>query len=284
MFVLSPCMISVCDPCALSVCHLCVSLPPPRKRVAPFTTAVPFLQFPSFFSCIISSIPHPIYWLDLEDKMSSENARLCKLNTRLLMCCDHPLLLMKPSWKIIPKDSLKPLTKHSGKLLALEKILDQLLVVERSRSNKVLIVSQFAEMVQLLGIFCRLKSFGFRIIDGFTGSTERRSICCEFGSKRHSAPPILIATTRAAGLGLNLTVANTVVLFDSDFDPVVNERAIARVFRPGQCNKVTIYRLLVRNSIEELNLRQMSWPELSNRRLVRREDSFLDQVPRSQFF
>lgn len=67
---------------------------------------------------------------------------------------------------------------------------------------------------------------------------------------------IFLLSTRAGGLGINLTAADTVIFYDSDWNPTVDQQAMDRAHRLGQTRQVTVYRLITKNTIEERILKR----------------------------
>ncbi len=67
---------------------------------------------------------------------------------------------------------------------------------------------------------------------------------------------MFLLSTRAGGLGINLTAADTVIFYDSDWNPTMDQQAMDRAHRPGQTKQVTVYRLITRNTVEERILRR----------------------------
>src|SRR5258708_17878371 len=113
--------------------------------------------------------------------------------------------------------------------------------------QKVLVFSQFVEMLDLLRPILRERGWKLFYL---TGHTENRGeLVREFQSAKGAA--VFLISLKAGGFGLNLTAASYVVLFDPWWNPAVETQAIDRTHRIGQVNKVIAYRLLIKNSIEE---------------------------------
>lgn len=140
------------------------------------------------------------------------------------------------------------IVQHSGKIQLLEQILDHLL----PQDHKVLVFSQFTNTLDLLSL--RLKSIGISTsrLDGRFSVDERRDEIEQFSSEGENSSKVFLISTRAGGLGLNLVEADTVILFDSDWNPQMDLQAIDRVHRIGQTKPVKIFRFVVRNTIEEI--------------------------------
>lgn len=145
--------------------------------------------------------------------------------------------------------TLEVLLETSGKL----RILNQLLPPILAEGCKVLIFSQFVRMLDLIQDWCELSSLSALRIDGSTDSETRNSQISQFNDPKDSTNVFLLST-RAAGLGINLAAADTVVLFDSDWNPQVDLQAMDRCHRIGQKNPVIVYRLCCDNTVEHIIL------------------------------
>lgn len=149
-----------------------------------------------------------------------------------------------------PEDlTLEMLLSTSGKLQVLQKLLPPLI----KKGHKVLIFSQFVKMLDLIEDWCDLNSLNALRIDGSVDNETRKAQLSQFNSPRDQTNVFLLST-RAAGLGINLAVADTVVLFDSDWNPQVDLQAMDRCHRIGQENPVIVYRLCCDNTVEHIIL------------------------------
>ncbi|KAG4944320.1 hypothetical protein JHK85_048966 [Glycine max] len=162
------------------------------------------------------------------------------------LCC-HPYMLqgVQPDLKD-EKESYKQFLESSGKL----QLLDKMMVKLKEQGHRVLIYSQFQHMLDLLEDYCVYKHWQYERIDGKVGGAERQVRIDRFNAK-NSSRFCFILSTRAGGLGINLTTADTVIIYDSDWNPHADLQAMARAHRLGQTNKVMIYRLITRGTIEE---------------------------------
>ncbi|KAK2398961.1 protein CHROMATIN REMODELING [Trifolium repens] len=162
------------------------------------------------------------------------------------LCC-HPYMLKGVGpVPVEEKEAYKQLLESSGKL----QLLDKLLVKLKEQGHRVLIYSQFQGMLDMLEDYCVSKHWQYERIDGKVGGTERQVRIDQFNAKNSSKFCFLLST-RAAGVGINLATADTVILYDSDWNPHADLQAMARAHRLGQTNKVMIYRLITRGTIEE---------------------------------
>ncbi|XP_058203375.1 CHD3-type chromatin-remodeling factor PICKLE-like isoform X3 [Rhododendron vialii] len=162
------------------------------------------------------------------------------------LCC-HPYMLEGVEPEIEdPNESFKQLLESAGKL----NLLDKMMVKLREQGHRVLIYSQFQHMLDLLEDYCRYKKWQYERIDGKVGGAERQIRIDRFNAKNSSRFCFLLST-RAGGLGINLATADTVIIYDSDWNPHADLQAMARAHRLGQTNKVMIFRLITRGTIEE---------------------------------
>ncbi|KAJ6354727.1 hypothetical protein OIU77_005351 [Salix suchowensis] len=162
------------------------------------------------------------------------------------LCC-HPYMLegVEPDIEDT-NESFKQLVETSGKL----QLLDKMMVRLKEHGHRVLIYSQFQHMLDLLEDYCTHKKWTYERIDGKVGGAERQVRIDRFNAKNSSRFCFLLST-RAGGLGINLATADTVIIYDSDWNPHADLQAMARAHRLGQTNKVMIYRLITRGTIEE---------------------------------
>lgn len=141
-----------------------------------------------------------------------------------------------------PDEYYKILIQSSGKLVLLDKLLNKL-----KDGHKVLIFSQMTKCLDLLADYLNYRGYKFERIDGGVRGDMRQAAIDRFSS---GDVFVFLLCTRAGGVGINLTAADTVVIFDSDWNPQNDLQAQARCHRIGQKNEVKIYRLITRNSYE----------------------------------
>lgn len=167
----------------------------------------------------------------------------------LKKCCNHAALT-KPieDENEISKgdDILQRLLKGSGKLVLLDKLLCRL----RETGHRVLIFSQMVRMLDILAEYLQKRHFPFQRLDGSIKGEIRKQALDHFNAEG-SPDFCFLLSTRAGGLGINLATADTVIIFDSDWNPQNDLQAQARAHRIGQKNQVNIYRLVTARSVEE---------------------------------
>lgn len=112
-------------------------------------------------------------------------------------------------------------------------------------------------MLDVLQDYMHLRSYSYERLDGSARSQERWDAVSSFQSAHaEDAPFVFLLSTRAGGLGLNLTAANTVIFYDNDWNPQVDAQATDRVHRLGQTSRVLVVRLFCSGTVEEVILRR----------------------------
>ncbi|KAF5385038.1 hypothetical protein D9615_000870 [Tricholomella constricta] len=138
------------------------------------------------------------------------------------------------------------LIQNSGKMI----ILDKLLGAMKSKGSRVLIFSQMSRVLDILEDYCLFRQYKYCRIDGGTAHDDRILAIDEY-NKPESEKFIFLLTTRAGGLGINLTTADIVVLYDSDWNPQADLQAMDRAHRIGQTKQVYVFRFITEGSVEE---------------------------------
>nr|ATG70983.1 DNA/RNA helicase protein [Juniperus flaccida] len=127
--------------------------------------------------------------------------------------------------------------------------------LKESRNNdptkKSVIFSQFRKMLDLLQEPLEREGFKFVRLDGSMPSKKRAATITAFASTNPTSPTILLASLKAAGVGINLTAASDVYMFDPWWNPAAEDQAMDRVHRIGQTRSVRVCRLVVKDSVEE---------------------------------
>jgi ATP-dependent helicase STH1/SNF2 len=159
---------------------------------------------------------------------------------QLRKVCNHPYLFVRDY--AVDED----LVRSSGKFELLDRMLPKL----KAAGHRVLLFSQMVELMNFLEQFFLLRGFQYLRLDGNTSSEEREKRMYQFNDP-DSPYFIFLLSTRAGGLGLNLATADTVIIFDSDWNPMMDAQAQDRAHRIGQKNEVRVFRLLTTSPIEE---------------------------------
>lgn len=133
----------------------------------------------------------------------------------------------------------------SGKLLLLLKML----AIIGEIGDKIIIVSSFTTTLDLIQNILVTLKVTYTRLDGTTPQQERSQIVKRFN--KSDTYSVMLLSTRAGGTGLNLIGANRLILFDTDWNPAVDDQAMARVHRDGQTKPVFIYRFITRGTVEE---------------------------------
>ncbi|KAG2223240.1 hypothetical protein INT45_006121, partial [Circinella minor] len=156
--------------------------------------------------------------------------------------CNHPDILN------ITKSQSDPTygdPEKSGKMVVVRALLN----LWKTQGHRVLLFSQTRQMLDILQKMIRDLGYEHRRMDGTTPVHHRMSLVNEFNTDENVY--VFLLTTKVGGLGLNLTGADRVILFDPDWNPSTDMQARERAWRLGQTKDVTIYRLMTSGTIEE---------------------------------
>eukprot|EP00762_Andalucia_godoyi_P008418 ANDGO_04672.mRNA.1 Protein let-418 len=234
---------------------------------------------------------------------SSSDKQMFNVVMQLRKCCNHPYLFegaepehdtnvsklpdssLNPSnWRLkIPEvegylKSANPsfgadalglhgLISASGKLALLDTLLREL----RGRGHRVLCYSQMTHMLDILEDYCRLVGHAYERIDGDTPHSMRQVRIDRFNAP-NSRVFIFLLSTRTGGVGINLPTADTVILYDSDWNPHMDRQALCRAHRIGQKSTVRVFRFICRNSVEERMLEIANQKRVLEKLVVRRNE------------
>nr|XP_057903219.1 chromodomain-helicase-DNA-binding protein 4a isoform X3 [Doryrhamphus excisus] len=186
----------------------------------------------------------------LNTKGGGNQVSLLNVVMDLKKCCNHPFLFPGAAMEApkLPNGMYEgnSLVKSAGKLMLLQKMMRKL----KDGGHRVLIFSQMTKMLDLLEDFLENEGYKYERIDGsITGGMRQEAI------DRFNAPGAqqfaFLLSTRAGGLGINLATADTVFIYDSDWNPHNDIQAFSRAHRIGQNKKVMIYRFVTKASVEE---------------------------------
>ena len=170
-----------------------------------------------------------------------------ELKTQFSHVSPKGLSRLKPlsGWSPIVLPDRGTLVSDSGKLRTLDTLLTEL----KSGGHRVLIYSQMTRMIDLLEEFVCARKYTYMRLDGRSKMADRRDMVSDFQTRTDIF--VFLLSTRAGGLGINLTAADTVVFYDSDWNPTVDQQAMDRAHRLGQTKQVTVYRLVTEDTVEE---------------------------------
>ncbi|KAJ3934981.1 MAG: SNF2-family ATP dependent chromatin remodeling factor snf21 [Lentinula lateritia] len=166
---------------------------------------------------------------------------------QLRKICQHPFLFESVEDKVNPSGMIdERIVRTSGKLELLNRVLPKFFAT----GHRVLIFFQMTKVMDIMADFLRYLGVKFLRLDGGTKTEERASFVTLFNAKG-SEYKVFILSTRAGGLGLNLQTADTVIIFDSDWNPHADLQAQDRAHRIGQTKAVLILRFITEKSVEE---------------------------------
>lgn len=172
---------------------------------------------------------------------------LSNMLMQLRKLCNHPFVFEQVEDQMNPdKLSNDLLWRTAGKF----ELLDRCLPKFQATGHRVLIFFQMTQIMNIMEDFLRLRGMSYLRLDGGTKSDDRSELLSKFNDP-NSPYFCFLLSTRAGGLGLNLQTADTVIIYDSDWNPHQDLQAQDRAHRIGQKNEVRILRLISSNSVEE---------------------------------
>ncbi|KAF2812362.1 uncharacterized protein BDZ99DRAFT_265269 [Mytilinidion resinicola] len=171
--------------------------------------------------------------------------RLLNIVMQLRKCCNHPYLFegAEPG---PPYTTDEHLVQNAAKMVMLDKLLTRM----KRQGSRVLIFSQMSRVLDILEDYSVMRQYQYSRIDGSTAHEDRIAAIDDY-NREGSEKFLFLLTTRAGGLGINLTSADIVVLFDSDWNPQADLQAMDRAHRIGQTKQVVVFRFVTENAIEE---------------------------------
>lgn len=172
---------------------------------------------------------------------------LSNMIMQLRKLCNHPFVFDEVENVMNPMSvSNDMLWRTAGKF----ELLDRILPKYQATGHRVLMFFQMTAIMDIMEDYLRYRRFEYLRLDGTTKSDERSDLLREFNAP-DSKYFMFLLSTRAGGLGLNLQTADTVIIYDSDWNPHQDLQAQDRAHRIGQKNEVRILRLISSNSVEE---------------------------------
>ncbi|QPG76960.1 hypothetical protein FOA43_004354 [Brettanomyces nanus] len=189
--------------------------------------------------------------------------------------CNHPNLLKLPEdiegcEGLIPEDYEEPNTYgrnveiqtwHSGKFAMLERFLYK---INRETDDKIVVISNYTQTLDLVEKLCRQHRFGSLRLDGTMNINKRQKFVDRFNDPE-GREFVFLLSSKAGGCGINLIGANRLVLMDPDWNPASDQQALARIWRDGQKKHCFIYRFISTGTIEEkIYQRQSAKMQLSS--------------------
>ncbi|KAJ6264050.1 hypothetical protein Dda_0190 [Drechslerella dactyloides] len=161
-----------------------------------------------------------------------------------------PKLLPDPDSEVggftsIQVPSMRRFVAESGKLARLDSLLKEL----KANGHRVLLYFQMTRMIDLMEEYLSYRQYKYLRLDGSSKLEDRRDMVADWQTRPEIF--IFLLSTRAGGLGINLTAADTVIFYDSDWNPTIDSQAMDRAHRLGQTKQVRVYRLITRGTVEE---------------------------------
>uniref|UniRef100_H2XJH1 Lymphoid-specific helicase n=1 Tax=Ciona intestinalis TaxID=7719 RepID=H2XJH1_CIOIN len=196
------------------------------------------------------------------------NVTLNNMIMQLRKCCNHPYLIqypLQPGTDIFKVD--EDLITSCGKMM----LLDRMLPVLKERKHKVLLFSQMTSMLDVLQDYCVMRKFSFVRFDGSTKCEDRFAYIEEFNNDPNVF--LFLLSTRAGGLGINLTGADTVIIYDSDWNPQNDSQAQDRCHRIGQERPVMVYRMVTMATIDQ-QIMERAARKRTMEKMIMHEDKF----------
>ena len=199
-----------------------------------------------------------------EDPSTGRLGNKALMNTmmQLRKVCNHPYHFIDLNNTMLEYND-EWIYKTSGKFEFLDRIIPKLLFFK----HKILIFSQMTQLLNILELYLKYKGLKYLRLDGGTKSEERARQIDLFSKDNDYM--IFILSTRAGGLGLNLQSADTVIIFDSDWNPQMDIQAQDRAHRIGQKHEVKVFRLISKNTIEEGILEKAAFKKDMDEKVIR---------------
>ncbi|KAI9318802.1 P-loop containing nucleoside triphosphate hydrolase protein [Dichotomocladium elegans] len=195
---------------------------------------------------------------DIKRLLRGQGSQPLKAITMLKKLCNHPGLLNLPE-ELEGSADLLPTSYHgdgrhgtvdpslSGKFMLLERMLAK---IKKETTDKIVIVSNYTQTLDLIHGYCRQKRYGTLRLDGTMTIQKRQKLVDRFNDPE-GEEFVFLLSSKAGGCGLNLIGANRLILFDPDWNPAADQQALARIWRDGQKKDCFIYRLIGTGTIEE---------------------------------
>lgn len=172
---------------------------------------------------------------------------LSNMLMQLRKLCNHPFVFEQVEEQMNPEKGTNDLLwRTAGKF----ELLDRILPKFKASGHRVLMFFQMTQIMNIMEDFLRFRGLRYLRLDGSTKSDDRSELLSLFNAPG-SPYFCFLLSTRAGGLGLNLQTADTVIIYDSDWNPHQDLQAQDRAHRIGQKNEVRILRLISSNSVEE---------------------------------
>jgi ATP-dependent helicase STH1/SNF2 len=180
---------------------------------------------------------------------------LSNMLMQLRKLCNHPFVFEEVEDQMNPTRGTNDLLwRSAGKF----ELLDRVLPKFQATGHRVLMFFQMTQIMNIMEDYLRLRGMQYLRLDGATKADDRSDLLKKFNAP-NSPYFCFLLSTRAGGLGLNLQTADTVIIYDSDWNPHQDLQAQDRAHRIGQKNEVRILRLITSNSVEEKILERANY-------------------------
>ena len=177
---------------------------------------------------------------------------------QLRKICNHPYLFLTES-VIVDQNIIS----SSGKFELLDRMLPKMIAT----GHKTLVFSQMVQLLDVLQAFLQFRNISFLRLDGSTKEADREKTMQMFNTSGMEYPVFLLST-RAGGQGLNLQSADSVIIFDLDWNPAMDIQAEDRAHRIGQQREVRVYRLVTKTSIEKEILNKAAFKKMMDAKII----------------
>ncbi|KAI5726698.1 hypothetical protein M8J76_007025 [Diaphorina citri] len=177
------------------------------------------------------------------------NVKMTNVTMVLRNIISHPYLINKPYRIVDGKKEMvcdENIVSSSGKMIVLNQLLHKL----KQTNHKTLVFSTMVKVLNFIEELCVLENYNYYRLHGSIRNEERNDAVQQFNGSTEWG--VFLLSTRAGGQGLNLTAADTCILYDSDWNPQVDIQAEARCHRIGQTKPVCIYRLVSHKTLDEV--------------------------------
>lgn len=216
-------------------------LPPKYELIVPVSMTA--LQKEVYKLCLSSEIIETLS----EATGTKRQKGLSSIFTNLRKTLNHPYLLDGVELEqSTPEEVQQSMIEACGKLKLFHQMLPKLL----QRGHRILIFSTMTRNLDIIEDYLDYELVKYVRIDGSAKEANRVKAIDAFNAP-NSKINVFLLSTRAGGVGINLATADTVIIWDSDFNPYADLQAISRAHRIGQANMVIIYRFMTRLSVEE---------------------------------
>ncbi|XP_063918489.1 DNA excision repair protein ERCC-6-like [Zophobas morio] len=188
--------------------------------------------------------------------------------TALRKICNHPDIYLHEADEAEKNIEEQPVEhqfgyyKKSGKMI----VVSALLKIWKKQKHRVLLFTQSRAMITVFEEFLKQQEYKYLKMDGSTAVRSRQTLINKFNED--SSYDVFLLTTRVGGLGVNLTGADRVIIYDPDWNPATDTQARERAWRIGQDKEVTIYRLLSAGTIEEKMYQRQVWKQLLSNKIL----------------